>query len=608
MRVRIPAGIMVVLVLAALACPGHAQTTDPKTFVHVQFGTADTLDPTQAYDNLSGSIIQQCYDSLLAFEPGSVERMLPMLSTKVPSVENGLLSRDGRTIKFPIRKGVKFHDGSVLTPEDVEYTFERAMLSDPAGGPVWMFLEPLLRVQTLKQLACKLGGLDSIDDMKAMDPALARKVFDAVDRSVEVEGDNVVFRLGAPYPPFLQILCKGGSWSAITSKKWLVSHGAWDGKPDTWLRWHDQPKEEMALYEVAMGTGPFKLAKWDRSGGQVVFKRFDDYWQGPARLETVVLKFIDEYNTRRLMLQTGEADAIRVDIAYLDQVRQIPGVTVIDRLPYIGNTALLFNLNIPVEGNEDVVFSGKLDGNGVPPDFFNDVHVRRAFNYAFDYDAMIQQVLKGQSPKPHGPIPELLPFCNKEQKWYEHDLKRATEEFKAAFGGKLWEKGFKLTLLYNTGNEARKTACEILESNVEALNPRFKLEVGTLQWSTYLDKLRSRSLPVFFIGWQMDFADAHNFVFPYMHSQGTYSGYCNMEALAKEKFDALIDKGISTVDPAERRQIYYELQRLAYEEAIQIFMDERYERRVHRDWVKGFVHNPASNADYDYYEIWKEAR
>lgn len=608
MRTRVLVGVMVVSMAAALGYPGHAETTDPKTFVHVQFGVPDTLDPSQAYDNVSGEVIHQCYDNLIAFDGSSVQKMVPMLATKVPSVANGLMSGDGCTVKFPIRKGVKFHDGSVLTPEDVEYTFERSMLSDPAGGPVWMILEPLLRVQTLRQLVCKIGELQQVDDVKKIDPALARKVYDAVDRTVEVEGDSVVFRLVAPYPPFLQILCKAGSWSAITSKKWLAAHGAWDGKPDTWVKWYDQPKEEMALYEVAMGTGPFKLLKWDKSGGQVIFKRFDEYWQGPARLETVFLKYIDEYNTRKLMLQTGEADAIRVDIAYLDQVRQIPGVTVIDRLPFVGNTALLFNLKIPVDGNEDVVFSGKLDGNGVPPDFFNDIHVRRAFNYSFDYDAMINQVLQGQSPKPHGPIPESLPFCNKEQKWYELDLKKAAEEFKAAFGGKLWEKGFKLTLLYNTGNEARKTACEILEASVESINPRFKVEVGTLQWSTYLEKLRARSLPVFFIGWNMDFPDAHNFVFPYMHSEGTYAGYCNMEALAREEFDGLIAEGISTVDPAQRQRVYYELQKRAYEKAIQLFLDERYERRVHRDWVRGFVYNPAFSANYDYYSLWKEAK
>jgi len=43
-----------------------------------------------------------------------------------------------KTYIFPIRKGVKFHNGNPLTPEDVKYSFERGLLYDPDGGPMWM--------------------------------------------------------------------------------------------------------------------------------------------------------------------------------------------------------------------------------------------------------------------------------------------------------------------------------------------------------------------------------------------------------------------------------------------------------------------------------------
>ncbi|MGE5571638.1 MAG: ABC transporter substrate-binding protein [Bacteroidota bacterium] len=610
MRVKYLVAILAAVMVLALGHAGFAQTTNPDTFVFVAFGEPDSFDPAYAYDTSSGEIIHQCYDNLMAYEKGSIEKMVPMLATKVPSVANGLISKDGRTVKFPIRSGVKFHDGSVLTPEDVEYSFERAMLADPAGGPVWMFFEPLFGIQTLKDLACKVGGLDKVDDMTKLDPAVLRKVYEAVDKAVEVEGDSVVFRLATPYPPFLQILAKGASWGAIINKKWMVAHGAWDGKPDTWIKWYDPPKEEMTLYDTAMGTGPFRLSKWDKSGGQIIFERFDGYWRGPAKLKSVFIKYIDEYNTRKLMLQTGEADAIMVPAMYLDQIRTIPGVVVEDHLPAITNTTLLFNYTIPVKGNEDVVGSGKLDGKGVPPNFFNDVHVRRAFNYAFDYDVYINEVALGQGSKPHGPVPAILPYCDKKQEWYPHDLKKAADEFKAAFGGELWNKGFKLTILYNTGNDNRKTAAEILESNIERVNSKFKVDVQGVQWATYLDKLRASALPVFFMGWHMDFPDAHNFVFPYMHSAGAFAGYCgeDMIKLAREEFDELIAKGISTTDQAARVKIYEALQRKAYAQAVALFYVDAQDQRIHRDWVKGFVFNPAYSANYDFYEVWKEAK
>jgi peptide/nickel transport system substrate-binding protein len=609
-KAKVLMAVFVALMLVTFGYTGFAQTTDPNTFVYVSFGDPDTLDPAYAYDTASGELIHQLYDNLVAYGKGGVETLVPMLSTEVPSVANGLLSKDGKTVKFPIRKGVKFHNGAVLTPEDVEYSFERAMLADPSGGPCWMFFEPLFGVQTLKDLACEIGGFESIDDMQKLDKNLIVKVYEAIDKSVEVEGDYVVFRLATPYPPFMQILAKGASWGSIINKKWMIENGAWDGKPDTWLKWYDPSKESMTLYEKAMGTGPFKLVTWDHSAAQVVFERFDGYWQGPAKLKTAFIKYISEFNTRKLMLQTGEADAIQVPAMYLEQIKELAGVVVLDHLPSITNTTLLFNYTIPVKGNEDIVGSGQLDGKGVPPNFFNDIHVRKAFCYSFDYDAYIDKVALGQGAKPHGPIPAILPFCDKSLEWYSLDLKKAEAEFKAAFGGELWNKGFTLTILYNTGNDNRKTAAEILEAGIEAVNPKFKVDVQGVQWSTYLDKLRASALPVFFLGWHMDFHDAHNFVFPYMHSVGAFSGYCgeDMAELCRREFDDLIAKGIATTDDAVRAEVYKTLQKKAYDLALSMYYVDAQDIRIHRDWVKGYVYSPAYSANYDFYEVWKEAK
>lgn len=177
MRSKFLAAIISMMMVVALAMPGFAaQTTDPKTFVFVTMGDVDSLDPAYAYDTASGEIIHQLYDNLIAYEGSSLDKFVPMLATQVPTKENGLISKDGLTIKFPIRKGVKFHNGDILTPADVEYTFERAMISDPAGGPVWMFFEPLLGVQTMKELVAKVGGPKNIDDMtKVTRPSFARR-------------------------------------------------------------------------------------------------------------------------------------------------------------------------------------------------------------------------------------------------------------------------------------------------------------------------------------------------------------------------------------------------------------------------------------------------
>ena len=582
--------------------------TDPKTFVYISIGEPDTLDPAFAYDTASGEIIHQVYDNLFDYEDGDLDKLVPRLATEVPTVENGLISDDGRTIKVPIRKGVKFHSGNELTPEDVEYTIERAMISDPVGGPIWMFFEPLLGVQNMRQLIATVGGPENFSDINEVDPAIRRAAFDKIDAAVEVEGDAVVFNLAGPYPPFLQILAKGGSWASILEKAWMVENGDWDGNPDTWAKWYDPTKEEMTLYQKANGTGPFKLQAWDRSGGQIVLKRFDDYFRGPAELETVFVKYIEEYNTRQLMLQSGDADAIYADVQYLDQLRGVEGIRILEGLEQISNTVLLYNFTIPYEGNEDIVGSGKLDGNGIPSDFFADINVRKAFNYAFDYERYLNEVANGAGTISTGFIPNSLPFSNEGGEWYYHDLELAEQHFRQAFDGELWEKGFKLTVLYNTGNNARKTAAEILEYNIESINPKFQIEVQGMQWATYLGKLDAGTLPVFFMGWLADFPDAHNFVDAYLRSTGAFAGYCGegLVELTKAEFDDLVAQAMQAPTSEERAVLYKEINRKAYEYAIALPYIDPADHRVMRDWVEGFVHCPAYSAKYDFYSLSKQ--
>lgn len=600
--------LLVLMLIVGLSTSALAAPYNPETFVYVGIGQPHTLDPAACYDTASGEVIQQVYDNLFEYVDGDLDNIGPMLAIEVPTVANGLMSEDGKTIRVQIRKGVKFHNGAELTPEDVEYTFERAMLADPAGGPVWMFFEPLLGVQTMRDVIAMVGGPTEFVDINEVDPAILRKAYDVIDATVEVDGDAVVFNLVTAYPPFIQILTKGGAWSAIVNKDWMGANGAWDGQPNTWANWYDEAVEKMAAYEKSNGTGPFVLETWDKSGGQVIFSRFEDYWQGAAKIKTAFFKYIDELSTRQLMLQAGDADAIYVDQPNLEQVRPIPGVKIVEGLPQVTNTTLFYSFTIPVQGNEDFVGSGKLDGKGIPGDFFADVNVRRAFNYAFDYDAYLEEVAMGAGVVPKGPTPQILPFVNPDQEYYSHNIAKATEHFKQAFGGEVWEKGFEVGIVYNTGNLGRKTALEILEYNIEQINPKFKVNVIGIEWGTMLDKLRSSSLPVFVMGWAMDFPDAHNFALPYMHSAGAFAGYTGnaMVELAKEEFDALIDAGIKETDPAAREAIYHELQAKYVDLAVGMPFMEATDHRVMRDWVNGFVYCPAYSAKFDLYPLYKE--
>ena len=56
------------------------------------------------------------------------------------------------------------------------------------------------------------------------------------------------------------------------------------------------------------------------------------------------------------------------------------------------------------EGGNPYLGSGQLDGDGIPPDFFSDIHVRKAFNYCFDWEAFIAEVYQGEAVQNYGPF------------------------------------------------------------------------------------------------------------------------------------------------------------------------------------------------------------
>ncbi|PIY32206.1 MAG: peptide ABC transporter substrate-binding protein, partial [Candidatus Infernicultor aquiphilus] len=136
-------GLLLALIML-FASFSFAEVKNPDTMILATIGGPESMDPHWAYDTASGEVIYNCYDNLINYKGESTSEFVPMLATEVPTVENGLIKDDGLTYIFTIRKDVKFHNGDILTPEDVAYSIKRALIFDRAGGPVWMLFEPLL--------------------------------------------------------------------------------------------------------------------------------------------------------------------------------------------------------------------------------------------------------------------------------------------------------------------------------------------------------------------------------------------------------------------------------------------------------------------------------
>ena len=556
--------------------PAQPDIKNPGTFIYATIGPPDSLDPAYAYDTSSGEIIQAVYETLLFWKGESTTEFDPILATE------WTVSEDGKTYRFKIRKGVEFHNGNTMTPEDVEYSFERGMVQDYGAGPQWMLFEPLFGTDT--HTTRTDDGLIPLDEIKS---------------KVEVDGDWVQFNLVSAYEPFLQIL--SNSWGSILDMEWCIENGDWDGTQASYEALNDPPSGGSPIQSVMNGTGPFKLERWDE-GVETVLVRNDDYWRAPAKLERVVIKVVEEWTTRRLMLEAGDADHVDVPRAHIDELESVEGLTIWKDLPTLNNDALFFQFDISEEST--FTGSGKLDGAGIPNDFFTDIDIRKGIAYAFNWEVYLKDALKNEAQQTGSAIVEGLSYYDANAPRYTWDLAKAEEHLKKAWGGEVWEKGFTFTIAYNAGNVTRKIGCEILQENLFNINEKFTVLIQVMQWPTLLRGMYAALMPMFQIGWMADYPDAHNFIFPFQSSAGTFSGWQNYK---NAEVDALIAEGIAGTTAAAREATYHKLDQLYIDDVPSFILAQPLGRRYFRSWVKGFYHNPVLPGNYgNLYDLSKE--
>jgi peptide/nickel transport system substrate-binding protein len=630
---------------AAPAQPSRAEVKNPDTFIVAHYGEPESLDPAYTYETTGSAIEYNLYDGLIAFNREKADEFVPALA------EKWALSSDGLNYTFNVRKGVKFHSGDELTPGDVAYSFQRSMLQDRVDGPQTLLLDPILGVTTILDKVNEVGKL-GYEDASTIDltggaaitgtapvTSTAAATPDAIKKAAEdtckllqqaVSADDaagtVTLKLSKPAPWFLQVLAQ--SFGAVVSRAWQAKQGDWDGDCATWPKWHNPAADKSVLFNKANGTGPYKLDHWT-PGEEIVLVANDDYWRkepawtggpsGAPSIKRVVLKLVEEWGTRFSMFQARDADYGDVDAAFYPQADTLVKTIfkgVDDQAPSVAGatdgvlnvyrdllspemTGAMFNFAINTEGGNPFIGSGKLDGSGIPADFFSDIHVRKAFEYCYDWDAHIKEALQGEAIQPKGPILKGMLGYDDAQATYAHDLDKCKTEFQAAWSGKVWDTGFDLQLVYNTGNDLRRIAAEIIKKNVESISPKFKVTVQNLPWASFLEVRTSGKLPILISGWLEDYHDPSNWVQPFMDPvSGSYARAQHLPKDLADKFADLIQQGVSSVDPKVREPIYKNLQSLAYENAITIFLYEPLRRRYFQDWIHGWYFNPLHPEPY----------
>jgi peptide/nickel transport system substrate-binding protein len=233
--------------------------------------------------------------------------------------------------------------------------------------------------------------------------------------------------------------------------------------------------------------------------------------------------------------------------------------------------------------------------------FFANVYARRAFAWALNFTSYVDDAWFGEAySPPTWCIANLAPdYRDPSIVHYNLNYAKIVENLQNAIfsGTSLWTSGFKIDLVYDEGNDQRKIVCDMMEYALDSIPLSYgshgTFDVTVLQgepFSVYLGEVEEGLFPLWFLGWLADFADADNWVRPYMHSAGDFSyiqGYTNATV------DIIIDLAVKTsdADNVTRRNMYYDLQRTFINECPTLMLVQPYGRAWMRDWVQGWYYN-----------------
>ena len=236
--------------------PAAPAPAGAQTIVVALAGAPTTLDPADHRSRLSETVIRNMFDGLVTRDTTN--------GVHLELAESAELI-DPQTWEFKLRQGVKFHDGSEMTADDVVFTFNRIIQENMIEYP-----EP--HTSPRKGLIAPLASVEKVDDY------------------------TVRFNLSAPWPPAMQLFVH----QQIVPKAYLEAVGT------------------QGFVEKPVGAGPFKFVE-GQLDDQIVMERFDEYWGGaptlppvgPACVARAVFRVIPEASTRVAALLAGEVHIIQ---------------------------------------------------------------------------------------------------------------------------------------------------------------------------------------------------------------------------------------------------------------------------------------------------------
>lgn len=295
-----------------------------------------------------------------------------------------------------------------------------------------------------------------------------------------------------------------------------------------------------------VGTGPYRLVERVKDD-HVTLTANLDYWGELPAIETVIYKVIPETVSRIAALQTGEVDIAPITVDSFKVIDDSPNLTAV-AIESAGTPWVFFEAESPQ--NPDAVA-------------LKDVRVRQALNYAVDVDSIAENTFLGFASRQGSNIPPLFWGHDPSIGPYPYDPEKAKEL--------LAEAGYpELTLNLETPIGLMQKSVEVAEAIANDLEkvgvhaPVIPVEVGVL--FAKREEVPTQAAPLHLIPWGQAAMEAIDKLYYPFHCEAPTSTWCDPH------LDELIEASNVTMDPDERKEILFEIQRIVHDQAGVVFL------------------------------------
>jgi peptide/nickel transport system substrate-binding protein len=473
--------LLAVAATAALAVPA-------KTLRWSAQGDASTLDPQAEAELFTNIAADQVYEALLRYD----EHL-----TLSPSLAVEWKATGPRTWVYTLRSGVKFHDGTPLTADDVVFSFERARRSGSA----------------FKLYANQAGTPRKLDE-----------------RTIE-------FTTAQPNP----VQPSAAVNVFIMSRAWCEKHHT--TRPQDFAH-----AEETYSARHAMGTGPFRLVSYE-AGVKSVYEKNPGWWGIAAGLYTgnvdrVEYRPISSPATRMAALKSGEVDFV-LDPPVQDVPRLMRDASL---KVWSGeeNRVIFVGLDM---ARDELLYS---DVKGRNP--FKDRRVRLALYQAIDIQALKRSVMRGLAIPTGLPFPSLVDLPGVKDVRHPFDL-AAARRLLAEAG---YPNGFGFTLHCPNDRYVNDEKICIALAGMWA-KAGLRVAVDASPKALYFQKCERLDVSAYMIGWGGAAVDPIFTLKPVLHARtADGAGDSNFGNYRVAELDALTDRIESEMDAAKRREMIRE--------------------------------------------------